>query len=70
MARLRAFAWNGGNIYNLLMYRKGKKRQEEQDEDRDTIVKRARERMYKYNNSMNHSVGAIDAGKVVIYIKP
>lgn len=42
MARLRAFAWNGGNIYDILMHRKYKERQEERDEERDTIVKRAR----------------------------
>jgi len=64
MARLRAFAWNGGNIYDLLMYRKYKERQEERDEERDTIVKRARARISKYNDSMNHSVGAIETGKV------
>ena len=64
MARLRAFAWNGGNIYDLLMYRKYKERQEERDEERDTIVKRARARMSKYNDSMSHSVGAIETGKV------
>lgn len=64
MAKLRAFAWNGGNIYDLLMYRKYKERQEERDEERDTIVKRARARMSKYNDSMSHSVGAIETGKV------
>lgn len=69
MARLRAFAWNGGNIYDLLMYRKCKERQEEQDEERDTIVKRARERMSKYNDSMNHSLESIDVGKVGILYK-
>lgn len=64
MARLRAFAWNGGNIYDLLMYRKYKERQEERDEERDIIVKRARARMSKYNDSMCHIVGAIETGRV------
>jgi hypothetical protein len=64
MARLRAFAWNGGNIYDLLMYRKYKERQEERDEERDTIVKRDRARMSKRNNSICHCLGAIETGRV------
>ena len=64
MARLRAFTWNGGNIYDLMMYRKYKERQEERDEERDTIVKRARTRISKYNDSMSHSLGAIETGRV------
>lgn len=64
IARLRAFAWNGGNIYDLLMYRKYKERQEEHDEERDTIVKRARARITKHNDSMCHSLGTIESGKV------
>ena len=64
MAKLRVFAWNGGNIYDLLMYRKYKERQEERDEERDTIVKRARTRIAKSNNSNNHTLGAIETGRV------
>lgn len=64
MARLRAFAWNGGNVYNLLMYRKYKEKQEERDVERDTIVKRARDRIAKRNTSISHSLGALDSGKV------
>lgn len=64
IARLRAFAWNGGNIYDLLMYRKYKEKQEEKDEERDTIVKRARDRMVKRDTSINHSLGVIECGKV------
>jgi hypothetical protein len=64
IAKLRAFVWNGGNIYDLLMYRKYKERQEERDEERDAIVKSARARISKYNDSMSHSVGAIESGKV------
>lgn len=64
IAKLRAFVWNGGNIYDLLMYRKYKERQEERDEERDAIVRSARARISKYNDSMSHSVGAIETGKV------
>ena len=64
IARLRAFAWNGGNIYDLLMYRKYKEKQEERDVERDIIVKRARDRMAKRDTSINHSIGAINSGKV------
>lgn len=64
IARLRAFAWNGGNIYDLLMYRKYKDEQEEKDDERDIIVKKARERMVKRDTSINHSIGAISSGKV------
>lgn len=64
MARLRAFAWNGGNIYDLLMYRKYKEQQEERDEERDTIVKRARDRIAQSDISFNHSLGVIDSGRV------
>jgi hypothetical protein len=64
ISRLRAFAWNGGNIYDLLMYRKYKEKHEEMDVERDTIVKRARERMAKRDTSINHSIGAINSGKV------
>ncbi|NLP34471.1 MAG: ISLre2 family transposase [Clostridiales bacterium] len=64
IARLRAFVWNGGNIYDLLMYRKYKEKQAERDEERDTIVKRARDRIAKRETSINHSLGAINGGKV------
>ena len=64
IARLRAFAWNGGNIYDLLMYRKYKEKQEERDGERDTIVTRARERMANRDISISHSLEAIDTGKV------
>lgn len=64
IAKLHVFAWNGGNIYDLLMYRKYKERQEERDEERNIIVKSARERMAKRYNSINYSLSAIDTGKV------
>lgn len=63
MAMLRAFTWNGGNIYDLVMYRKYKEQQEERDEERDSIVKRARARMSNHS-SMNHRLGAIETGRV------
>lgn len=63
MAQLRAFVWNGGNIYDLIMYRKYKEMKEERDEERDVIVKNARKRMSKYNDSVNHSIGALETGK-------
>lgn len=64
MARLRAFVWNGGNVYDLIMYRKYKEIKEERDVERDTLVKRARSRMAKKNDSMIHSIGAIEIGRV------
>jgi hypothetical protein len=64
MARLRAFVWNGGNIYDLVMYRKYKEMKEDRDEERDNIVKRARSRMAKQNDSASHSLGAIGTGRV------
>ena len=64
MAQLRAFVWNGGNIYDLIMYRKYKEMKEERDEERDAIVKRARSRIGKYNDSISYSLGAIETGRV------
>jgi hypothetical protein len=64
MAKLRAFAWNGGNIYDLLMYRKYREQQEERDEEIDTIVKSARTRLAKSNNCIDHSLAAIETGRV------
>lgn len=64
MAQLRAFVWNGGNIYDLVMYRKYKEMKDNQDEERDEIIKRARKRMVQQNNSTSHSIGAIGTGRV------
>ena len=64
MAQLRAFVWNGGNIYDLVMYRKYKEMKEEKDEERDAIVKRAGNRVGKHDDSMNYSIGAIGTGRV------
>ena len=64
MARLRAFVWNGENIYDLIMYRKYKEMKDERDEERDTIVRRARSSIAKYNDSIVHGIGAIESGRV------
>jgi hypothetical protein len=63
MSRLRAFKWNNGNVYDLVMYRKYKERKEKMELQQDELIKEARKHVGNKSISYTSNIQAIANGR-------
>lgn len=64
MSKLRAFKWNHGNLYDLVMYQKYKEKKEEMEIQQDMMVKEARKRVGNKAITYQSNIQALSSGHV------
>jgi len=64
MSKLRAFKWNQGNVYDLVMYRKYKEKKEEMELQQDRIIKEARKQVGNKAGTDSRNIPALTNGGV------
>ena len=64
MSKLRAFKWNHGNLYDLVMYRKYKEKKEQIEEQQDMMIKEARKHVGNKAVTYQSNVQALSNGRV------
>lgn len=64
MSKLRIYKKNGGDVYDLVMKQKRKKKEDERHEIQDDLIKRLRRSARRYDNSQTDNIPIVNKGKM------
>lgn len=64
MSKLRAYKWNQGNVYDLVMYRKYKEKKEAMELQQDKIIKEARKQVGNKAGTYCSNIQTLSNGRV------